>query len=485
MTTEFWIVPRVAFQLYDSKFMVVGQTLANASAYNSIKARTRNSTSASMGTTLSVDAGTSAFECFSPEIAGDVFPASSSYFVLVWHRRYSTDGDIWYAVYRADGTPHLAATPLAQDVNRNLTRPKISSSTGLGGNSGQLQAAWSNNPLGPPGTGPGAIEVRRIRYDGVLLGSTFTATAVSIPHYSLDVSEVVQATDSMSGSNYYVVTYDTFAPTRSTGLVLCSGDQTHDEIILNDVENSVPTQTDRPVLGATADSWILATARKVGSQNQIWNSIFQPSNGTLSMSEPPFMVYSVAYQSLMNEISVASTVSGGAPATWTGALVVASHDNGAENEIKGAFVYAASDPAVGSQYCVGDPNSTGVGALILASGDNSATTLKELQTVFMPAHQFCYMLSGTMAGFVDNPGGSDGDLCLGGAIGRYNLPGEFGNSGATGTYTFSLDPMRIRTNTGDVTGMVGSTWYFQTWFRDTPAGSGHSNFSNGVALTLD
>ncbi len=31
---------------------------------------------------------------------------------------------------------------------------------------------------------------------------------------------------------------------------------------------------------------------------------------------------------------------------------------------------------------------------------------------------------------------------------------------------------------------AGSTWHFQVWHRDTPAGVGSSNFSNGLSVTF-
>ncbi len=37
---------------------------------------------------------------------------------------------------------------------------------------------------------------------------------------------------------------------------------------------------------------------------------------------------------------------------------------------------------------------------------------------------------------------------------------------------------------GSPTIMAGSTWHFQGWFRDTPAGTGQSNSSNGLSVTF-
>jgi hypothetical protein len=87
------------------------------------------------------------------------------------------------------------------------------------------------------------------------------------------------------------------------------------------------------------------------------------------------------------------------------------------------------------------------------------------------------MLVGTARGFVANPGGSQGDLCLGGSIGRFNL--LVGNASAVGTYERAIDLFAIPQSFGPVFTIPGTTWTFQTWFRDanpTPT----NNFSSAV-----
>ncbi len=232
--------------------------------------------------------------------------------------------------------------------------------------------------------------------------------------------------------------------------------------------------------------WIMAHVRHNGPNSDIWGSVFKPSGGRLTLSEVPFFIRSVLkYSVFYRGLGIASTVSGGAPVDWRGALVVAEDRVTPDWAIRGALIYAHDNPAVGNQYCAGEVNSTGTGALILATGDTSITTVKELTTVNLPDNQFCYTITGTMPGFVAHPAGSDGNLCVGGALGRYNQAGEIGNSGSTGTFEFDIDPTQIRTNSGNALGMAGQTWHFQTWFRDSAAGAGHSNFSNGLALPLE
>jgi hypothetical protein len=83
-----------------------------------------------------------------------------------------------------------------------------------------------------------------------------------------------------------------------------------------------------------------------------------------------------------------------------------------------------------------------------------------------------------------NPGGSTGNLCLGGSIGRYTGPGQVQNSGALGTFSLAIDLTDMPTPTGGVPALVGQTWNFQAWFRDAILGLPTSNFTDALALTF-
>lgn len=141
---------------------------------------------------------------------------------------------------------------------------------------------------------------------------------------------------------------------------------------------------------------------------------------------------------------------------------------------------------IGTSYCVANPNSTGVAAVLNGIGsaavaDNNLT----LDCVSMPAGSFAFFLTSQTQGFATNPGGSDGNLCLGGAIGRYVGPGQIQQAGAAGVVTLLLDLTQIPSPTGFVSAGAGETWNFQTWFRDSnPQGQAVSNFSAGLEVTF-
>ncbi len=80
-----------------------------------------------------------------------------------------------------------------------------------------------------------------------------------------------------------------------------------------------------------------------------------------------------------------------------------------------------------------------------------------------------------------NPPGSQGNLCLSGAIGRYRT--SVFDSGPAGAFALQLDLANTPTPGGPVAIQPGETWFFQAWFRDhnpTPT----SNFSDGISITF-
>lgn len=149
----------------------------------------------------------------------------------------------------------------------------------------------------------------------------------------------------------------------------------------------------------------------------------------------------------------------------------------------GAWATDASD-AVGVPFCSpGVPNSTGGAAFIEASGSNSAAENDVTLTVTgMPPSQFALFLGGPFQGITQNPGGSQGTLCLTTSIGRFN--GQIQNSGAAGVVSISVDLTAVPTPNSFVSVMPGESWTFQCWYRDTNPGV-TSNLSDAVEITFE
>ncbi|MDF1836914.1 MAG: endonuclease [Planctomycetota bacterium] len=128
-------------------------------------------------------------------------------------------------------------------------------------------------------------------------------------------------------------------------------------------------------------------------------------------------------------------------------------------------------------------NSTGNPAIIHAAGsivaaDNDLT----LSASQLPPNQFGYFLSGRSVSFVPNPGGSQGILCLGGAIGRFNAGPLIRYSGPFGFFMIPVDLTQMPTSPVQPA-LAGQTWTFQCWYRDINPGT-TSNFTDAIEFVF-
>ena len=141
---------------------------------------------------------------------------------------------------------------------------------------------------------------------------------------------------------------------------------------------------------------------------------------------------------------------------------------------------------LGVSYCTANPNSTGVTGDISATGsDQVGLNDLTLTAGDLPANSFGFFLASQTQSQVANPGGSAGNLCLGGAIGRYVGPGQVLNSGSTGAFSLALDLTNTPQPTGTVAVQPGDTWNFTTWHRDAVGGTTTSNFTDGLWITFN
>ena len=98
--------------------------------------------------------------------------------------------------------------------------------------------------------------------------------------------------------------------------------------------------------------------------------------------------------------------------------------------------------------------------------------------VDLPPAQLGLLVCSKTPAIVPNPGGSAGNLCLGGAIGRY---GQIVQVAADGTMTSTVDLTQTPQPTGLVAIAAGETWRFQAWHRD----GGTSNLTVGLEIPFD
>ncbi len=133
--------------------------------------------------------------------------------------------------------------------------------------------------------------------------------------------------------------------------------------------------------------------------------------------------------------------------------------------------------------CVAVPNSTGVPGGLTGSGQlDVAQNDCTLTASGLPVGQATVLLASKTSLFTPLPAGnSNGNACLGGAIGRFLQ--QVTVSSPAGRATFAVDLTAIPQGTGPVTALPGDTWYFQAWHRDT-AGPKGNNFTRSLAVTF-
>lgn len=136
-------------------------------------------------------------------------------------------------------------------------------------------------------------------------------------------------------------------------------------------------------------------------------------------------------------------------------------------------------------------NSTGAGATLALNGFGFASTIPGQDPAPLQAHanglptgSLTMLIVSREAGFAAQPGGSQGNLCLGGTIGRYALPSQLRTADAGGAASWNLDVSAIPNSTGTGPVAAGESLYFQAWFRDAnPLPT--SNFTTAVVETFE
>lgn len=123
---------------------------------------------------------------------------------------------------------------------------------------------------------------------------------------------------------------------------------------------------------------------------------------------------------------------------------------------------------IGDTVCFQQPNSSGFPAEILVLGSRGAAANDvTLRVAGLPFGEFGIFVVSRGFGVVQNPGGSDGDLCIaGGPIGRYVGPGQVLLSDDFGNVTMPLDLTSTPQGSALVPIQAGETWFFQYWTRD-------------------
>lgn len=143
---------------------------------------------------------------------------------------------------------------------------------------------------------------------------------------------------------------------------------------------------------------------------------------------------------------------------------------------------APAPTTIGTNYCAANANSTGApGALVGNGSDVVVDNDLHLVASALPNNAFGFFVTSRMQGFIQNPGGSSGNLCLAGSIGRFLQ--QIQNTAGTGGFTIQANLTAFPSPSGlGVTVAAAETWSFQAWHRDAVGGSATSNFTIGLEV---
>ena len=129
------------------------------------------------------------------------------------------------------------------------------------------------------------------------------------------------------------------------------------------------------------------------------------------------------------------------------------------------------------------PNSTGTFASIAGRGSAKVSNNTfTLQGEHLQPFNFVLPLAATDSGFVPGAGGSLGNLCLGGSIGRFL--GSIQIVDPTGQVEVPVDLSLVPQPSGLVQVSPGETWHFQLWFRDSVLGAS-SNYTSALEVNFE
>lgn len=138
---------------------------------------------------------------------------------------------------------------------------------------------------------------------------------------------------------------------------------------------------------------------------------------------------------------------------------------------------------LGASGCVVVPNSTGVAGEVSASGSVLVHRNDlRIDARRLPTQSFGFFIVSRTGAFVVAPGGSQGNLCLGGLIGRY-VHNIF-NTGTSGGASLQIDLSAVPSPVGPYAAAPGETLHFQAWHRDSVAGAPTSNFAAALSVEL-
>lgn len=485
--------PRIASCPSQRAYLGVYELRSNSSDDARIEARSVDADTGHMGGPFIVDSYSGVPQRHA-DVCGDA-NSTNAHFTVVWEREVSPgDTSVHARVVDASNQFPSSEVVIANPLFGSANQPAISSSIPPGATDSIV--VWRGQ-----GTLPSAsIRGRTLSRDGLLAGTPFTASSgfvnSYIAHAEPRVSSLTVGPSGMFNPGHAVVAWEdrtgpnldvSCAPVIYTpGVAAFTGPPQN----LSAMEHRKPDwHQSEPDVAAFDGAFVVTYAeqRNFTTTMNARASTINMTPGGLGLRESRALLHSGG---LVNGDAWAPKActgweSGGATLYET--MIVSN--NGMTRPDDGtpvASLYRVPrerTPAVQFDGCVGTNHSMSYRSELLAEGSNDLTTAKTLHAHALPFDVFGFFVASNDVTSGVMPVGSSGNLCLGGAIGRYS--NAVLDSGPNGEFSFTLQPSQIARPSGPVAAQSGETWYFQAWHRDTLNGTPTSNFTNAVGVTFE
>lgn len=495
-TNDLWELPRIASNIVAHQFLVVCQTSANGTSPFTVRGRTRQAGSNSIGAPFEVSAGQMG-DKLRPDVGGDPTSIPQTYYCVVWERRVSAqDHDIHYQLVDPNGSLFFPSAQVIDNSSGSLDRfVSISKSNGRAPlDSQRWNVAWQRN------FGPGDEDIygAQIAWNGNLATSTFPIDTSALDDRAPQVSSPLSGG---TGEREYLVVYERHQPTgsRIQGRALRGNLPVTSSTNLSALQSD-PAGADQfhPSVDSDGNVFVLLYAEHAPGPpqpNAYRISTFDLSlaTGALVPTETRVLSTVSAHDPGRTRITSKQSGTAGVPNQPFRFLGVYHYVSNAAPVIDAGVLYDAVSPP-GTPYCfgVGAPsqcpcgntsstgrgcrNSTGAGCRLTALGTNRASqgnfalraeqALPGLAGMFFMGYQAHSSGNGILYG--------DGRLCATGIVKRLQV--VLANAEGTATSTISI-PTASGISPGD-------RRFYQYWYRDTQGecGSGF-NLSNGYEVT--
>ncbi len=491
LTSERWSNVANASAYHEQQFLCVALT-GILIDLRQVWGRTRDANTGFLGPQFQISDTGAEFV----DVGGKGNDASSSFdYMVVWRQAEFRDNDLYHNIVAQAVSGDSTLSHGRRFIDRNDSRfdnaPSISKSSGHPdsvNSDNEYMIVWERETA----SGSHNLRAQVMEYTGTLAGhDTFNAYTFS-DSIDPDVSSVSNS-NHVSSEKLWVIAFERLVGVHYEIFTVVARDGSADNArSLRQMQNLDPDRDHRdPVIANDSEDFLIAYQTELpgdrygihlSAVNIVRDGAEYRTGVSLRRDTFDFSDGERA------RIALASRWDGGGPfqsseegdaiAIWTAAMGTPG-----DRTINGATCEELSRGVTGSQFCEAALNSTGASAFIFARGLSwSPGSPLQLQSVEMPPHAFGHFLVSSQSGFVTNPGGSDGNLCLRGSVGRFNRPGEVLNSGSDGSFLLDVNALNFPSPLGAVAAAPGETWYFQCWFRDVGPSS---NFSNGISMTFD